>query len=298
MMMTYVQNLQELRASDAFATDANLDLSQFPWLEDKPEVADEEQMVSEARGNLLQNIAKMIEEDGGDRDIAKALADGGLENPSVGATVHVVGKPFSINFRSGSWHGEGVLDNKRRRLTASSRDALINKFMELAKETRRETLHQLTQSERLQIVRVAQSGDVRGAIANYLRLSIGEDRASRYENPSDMLGDESLAETFDDAAALTWFAARPKVQDSEDFQDFLEDYRSGRPLNHDLLDGAWSAFTDSRNRIVFADPQKTRGAAKQSDEPFTGLEQLDALNDDEVDTLFAATKRAAVAGRR
>jgi hypothetical protein len=293
MMMTHVKNLQELRASDAFATDANLDLSQFPWLEDKPEVADEEHLVPEARGNLLQNIAKMMEQDGADRDIAKALADGHLENPAVGATVYVTGQQFSINFRAGTWYGEGTLDHKRHRLTATSRDALINKFMELAKETRRETLHQLTQVEKLLVTRQAQAGDTRGAIAHYLQLAIGEERASRYANPNDMLGDETLAETFDDAAALSWFAARPKVQDSEDFQNYLEDYRSGRPLNHDLLDGAWSAFTDSRNHLVFVDPPRHAKEAAPA-----APESLDDLSDSDVDKLLTGTRRAAVAGRR
>jgi len=131
------------------------------------------------------------------------------------------------------------------------------------------------------VVRVAQSGDTSAAIIKYLEFAIGEERASRYENPTELLGDPALAEVFDECSLLTWYAARPRVQDSEDFQDFLQEYRGGRPLNHDLLDGAFSAFTDRRNRLVFAEPPRD-GQRATTDRTTPTASDLENLSDEEI----------------
>jgi hypothetical protein len=72
----------------------------------------------------------------------------------------------------------------------------------LARRTKKETVQELTEGENLQVVRIAQGGDIRGAIAHYLQLAIGEERANQYENPTDMLGDPALSVVFDDRQGL------------------------------------------------------------------------------------------------
>jgi hypothetical protein len=249
-------------------------------------------LVNESRFSLRQALTDMAEKDGNDPEVARVLAEAGIENPSMPTTVHISGQPFTIRYENELWRGEGVLDHKRHRLTANSRDELIGKFMALARRTKKETVQE---GEKLQVVRIAQGGDIRGAIAHYLELAIGEERANQYENPTDMLGDPGLSVVFDEAAALTWFASRPRVQDSEEFQGFLQDYRGGRPLNHDLLDGAWATFNDKRNLLIFAPMPGAQEATE-------GAEQLDDLSDTDVEKLMASTKReyvkTALAGRR
>src|SRR5713226_5826542 len=137
--------LEEIRRSDPFISeDSHIDLSAYPWLTplaDAP-VEDEEfgGLVNESRVNLRKALTDMGEKEGRDPEVAHVLAEAGLENPSLPATVYIADKPFTIVFEQGLWRGEGVLNRMRHRLTAKSRDELINKLMALARKVKRETV--------------------------------------------------------------------------------------------------------------------------------------------------------------
>ena len=99
-----------------------------------------------------------------------------------------------------------------------------------------------------------------------------------------MLGDPALAEVFDDAAMLTWYAARPNVRDSEEWSSFLDDYAGNRPLSHGLLDGAWAAFEKQQHTsALFATVRQTEKAPT--------AKQIDDLDDASVDRLMVDTKK-------
>ncbi len=214
-------------------------------------------LVSESRTRLRDVLPKMVEQAGSDPEIARLLKEAGIENPNAPSIVHVCDEPFKVFFDQNTWRSTGTLAGIKYNVTAEDREGLLGKLTQLARRVEAERIHELTESERLQVVRLAQSGDVRGAIALHLRLSIGEERANQYENPNEMMGDRALAGAFDEAAALTWFAARPQVQDSAEFQEFLERYRGGRPLTHDLLDGAHARFQeDQYKRTPLLPPKK------------------------------------------
>ncbi len=187
----------------------------------------------------------------------KAFIEEQVAEQTPATVVHVLDEPFAVFYDKGTWRSTGKLNGMKHALTGKSREEVLDKLVRLGQRVEAERVHELTESERLQVVRLAQSGDVRGAIALHLRIAIGEERASQYENQNEMLSDPALSEAFDDAAALTWFAARPQVQDSAEFQEFLERYRGGRPLTHDLLDGAHARFQeDQYKRTPLLPPKK------------------------------------------
>jgi len=278
--------MEEVRRSDPFLSeDSNIDFSSYPWLTplaDTP-VDDGKFAPVDTRGMGMGSSALKQFLSAPDREAIEGLKDPELlkkydEQHGSGTTVYASNVPFQISQRDGKWRATGkTTDGTVHCFTADTRDGLFPKITSAVKEN---AVRDLTESERLQTVRIAQGGDTSAAITHYLRLAIGEERAARYENPNAMLGDATLAGVFDDAAALTWFASRPRVQDSEEFQDFLQEYRGGRPLNHDLLDGAWENFTSTRNRLVFANPPRdTRAQAERT--PTTAA--LENMTDGEIE---------------
>jgi hypothetical protein len=156
--------------------------------------------------------------------------------------------------------------------------------MEAVKET---TVRELTPSQRLEVVRMAQSGNTQGAIARHLEYAIGE-RGSRYKNPNEMLGDVELAEVFDDAALLSWYSSRSNVQDSEQWNGFLDEYAGGRPYTHALLDGAWSAFEKQQHTSALFAPVREADKPASSREIGKGLEDA---SDADIEKMMTSTKR-------
>jgi hypothetical protein len=210
------------------------------------------------------------------------------EQRGSGTTVYANGIPFQVFQRDGKWRAKGTVNGQAHRFTADTRDELFPKMTRVAYEN---SLRELTESQKLQVVRLAQSGDTSGAIVRYLEYALGEKRGSRYENPNELLGDPALTEVFDDAAALTWFASRPKVEDSDDFQSFLQDYRGGRPLNHDLLDGAWAAFEKQEYMSIL--PRAVRNA-EQPATPHAIQTALEDASDADIENMMTSTKREFV----
>jgi hypothetical protein len=204
------------------------------------------------------------------------------EQQGDGTTVYANEIRFKIYQRDGRWHAKGKTpDGTVHRFSSDTRDSLFPKISQAVREN---TVRALTDAERLQVVRIAQSGDTQGAIVRYLRYAIGDERGANYADHTEMLGDPALAEVFDDAAVLTWFAARPNVSDSQEWSSFLDNYAGNRPLSHGLLDGAWTAFEkQQRTSALFA-------PVRETEKPPTAR-QIDDLDDASVDRLMVDTKK-------
>lgn len=283
--MTHVKDLAELRRTDPFASGANLSLEAYPWLQQQSEPTFEDDkfapLDTRGQGAGSSGLKKFLGNP--DRESVVELRDLELlrkydEQHGSGTTVYANGVPFQISQRGDKWHAKGKTpDGTVHRFSASSRDAL---FPRISRAVEENAVKELTPSQRLEVVRVAQAGNVGAAIVRYLEFAIGEKRAARYASPNQMLGDPTLADIFDEAASVTWFAARPKARDSEEFQEFLQEYRGNRPLNHDLLDGAYESFTERSHRLIYAPLQETQQ---------TKPESLDNLSDQEVERLLAKT---------
>lgn len=244
-------------------------------------------MVSESRTRLRDALPKMVEEGGRDPEIARLLKEAGIENPNAPSIVHVCEEPFKVFFDRSTWRATGTLAGMKYQLSAESRDAILDKLIHLGQRVQAENIHQLTASERVQVVRLSQAGDITAAIALFCELAIGQERASQYASPNEMLADAALAEVFDEAALLTWFASHSNVQDSDEWNTFLENYAGGRPYTHQLLDGAWKAFREEQYKRTPLLPRK-------KEEPVTPREitaGLEEMSDEQINKQFWATAR-------
>jgi hypothetical protein len=291
--------LEEIRSSDPFRAggdDIHLDLSSYPHLVPLADTSPEDDQFApvDTRGMGAGSSALKQFLSAPDREAIEGLKDPELlkkydEQHGSGTTVYASSIPFQISQRGDKWHAKGTTpDGAVHRFTADTRDGLYPK---ITNAVRQKTVRQLTESEKLQTVRMAQSGDTTGAIAYYLRLAIGEERASRYADPTEMLGDTALAEVFDECSLLTWFAGRPNVQDSEEFSGFLGQYAGRRPLTHSLLDGCWAAFEKEQRMSIL--PRAVRNA-EQPATPHEIQTALEDASDADIENMMTSTKREFV----
>jgi hypothetical protein len=294
--VTKAAQLDAILKSDPFySSDTNLDLSAFPHLQESLAAPEPEEKFAplDTRGMGLGSSDLKALLRNPDREAIKELRDPELlrrfdEEHGDGRTVYAGGVPFQIAHRDGRWRAKGETPNGTvHRFTAATRDDLFPKINRAVSEN---TVRELSPGERLECVRLAQSGQIREAIARYLEFAIGRARASRYDDANALLGDPALTEVFDDACMLTWFAARPNVQDSDDWGAFLQNYAGGRPLTHDLLDGAWHSFEHQHTSHLL----DTR--LLDAREPT--VTDLNDLDDETINKTFWSTlKHAARSGR-
>lgn len=281
--MTQVKNLEELRRTDPFAAGANLSLEAYPWLLPQPEVTEDEKFAPvDTRGMGIgsSGLKKFLSNP--DRESVAELRDPETlkrfdEELGAGAIVYANGLQFHLKQHQGRWHARGkTSDGVEHRFTSSTRDGLFPKISAAVKQG---TVHELTKTERLQIIRRAQSGDTEGAIFRYLELALGYERAAKFSDPYAMLSDPTLVDVFDDCTLLTWYATR-NVQDTTELNDYIDEYAGDRPLTHALLDAAHESFTERSHRLIYAPPQETQQ---------TKPESMDNLSDQEIERLLAKT---------
>jgi hypothetical protein len=195
-----------------------------------------------------------------------------------GATVvHVGDNEFRIFFKDGQYHADGEAHGKRRRYSAPDRDALYAKLMKLAAKPT--AIRQLTEAQLLEVARIAGSGDRVGAINTFLEHAIPEALAERYDDPHQIVNDPTLRSFMDDVCEYVWLNSRLDATDSDDWQDWKARFVGQRPVSCALLDNAWEAFTDKRNRLVFADLPRTQ---EQPPESAPTISDLENLTDDEI----------------
>ncbi len=269
---------------------AQLDTRGLPGFDEQPEESFIDDrfggLVNESHVNLRQALTDMAEKEGRDPDVARVLAEAGIENPSLPATVYVADKPFTIVFEQGLWRGEGVLNRVRHRLTAKSRDELINKLMALARKVKRETvIEELTETQLTEVARTAQRDRVQ-SINLYLSYAFPDVEENDAEQ---IVNDPRLADFLARVCEFVWLNSRLDATDSEDWQDYKSQFIGQRPVSCALLDNAWTEFSSSRNRLVF-----TPAREKPEPEAAATTEQLDDLSDEAVDKLMASTKREYV----
>src|SRR5258708_22161013 len=199
-MTTRAQKVDEILRTDPFYDPSvNLDLSSFGQFQTLADAADDvdEFAPLDTRGMGLGSSALKRFLNAPDREAIQELSDPDalkkydLEHGS-GETVYASNVPFKITQRDGKWHAKGKTpDGTVHRFSGDSRDSL---FPKISRAVRENTVRELTAAERLQVVRIAQSGDTQGAIVRYLEFAIGEERGGNYADHTEMLGDVNLAE--------------------------------------------------------------------------------------------------------
>lgn len=290
--MPQVKTIEELRKSDPFADGANLDLSQYPYIREENRAsvvrADKDDVHLVADGshtNLLKNVEQMIERDGGDREIADVLKAGGIENPRALSVFNIEGQSITISYSGGCWVGEGIVGDKKRRLTSTDREQLLGKFAALARKSKRETIQELTEGQLTEVARMAQRDRV-AAINIYLGHAFPQGYAEN-NDADQIVNDPRLANFLAHVCSFVWLNSRLDATDSEDWRDFAAQFCGDRPVSCALLDNAWAAFTDSRNRLIFTDlPRHTQEEAPAA------AERLDDLSDDEINATYKGVARA------
>lgn len=241
-------------------------------------------MVNVPHLNLRKALTDMAEKDGNDPEIARVLAEAGIENLAIPSTVHIAGMPFTIRYDAGVWRGEGVVDHKRHRLTGKDKAELIDKFMALARKVKKESIRDLTEGQLTEVARVAQRDRV-AAINIYLSYAFPDNFAE--ENDAlEIVNNPRYAEFLAMVTEFVWANSRLDSTDSEDWQEFKAQFIGNRPLSCAALDFAWESFTNKRNRLVFAEPPRDKVEA-----PVVPA-SLDDLSDEEIAETYKNVARA------
>ena len=97
---------------------------------------------------------------------------------------------------------------------------------------------------------------------------------------------------MDGVCEYVWHHSRLDASDSEDWQDYKSQYVGNRPVSCQLLDNAWTEFSSSRNRLVFAH-------LKEEPEPQPVAADLENMTDAEINATYKGVARSfAQSGRR
>lgn len=215
-------------------------------------------------------------------------------------TVHANGNEFRVFYRDNAWHADGEVAGSRRRYSDRDRDMLLSKLAQITKP--QNEFRSLTESEKLQVIRFAQSGDKLTAIGMFLKFTIGEKRASQYDSPLDMLADPTLMPVLNQCAEYVWFHSKPHALDTPEWHSFKNRTLAGRPANFEILDAIWLQYQNHLEEQNTQSQLRPPTDDEPEETPREALDKLNALDDSEVDDLMHSTRqqfaREVRAGRR
>jgi hypothetical protein len=263
------QRIDEILKNDPWYTaDTRLDLSQFPHLIPRESTQEDKFAPLDTRGTGSNELKEFLTQQTAERDAG----------PSV---VHVGEHKFRITYRDGVWTADGEVNGQRHRYTAPDREALLGKLMKVA----RPAIRELTQAQRLEVVRMCQAGEKYKAIDLYIHYALGH----LHRSDEQLLADPALLPLLDQIAEETWFYSEPDAPDSEEWHAFKEQFAANRPLNHDILDSAFAAFKEAAPRVREMD---------EAEEPEEPEPDLNDLSDEEVQKVYTATVRQSARSAR
>lgn len=110
--------------------------------------------------------------------------------------------------------------------------ALSEGFLRLSPGVSKE----LTRAEKLTVARIAQAGDVPGAIEEYLKFALP---GTTSEQLLDVISDPDYLPLCNESVYFTFINSTPGYIDNETNRSFIEDYCGDRPFNLNLLQAAF-----------------------------------------------------------
>jgi hypothetical protein len=161
-------------------------------------------------------------------------------------------------------------------LTATYRALQNEGMLEVAAGTAR----QLSSSERLKVMRMAQSGRTDAAIGDYLRYALDGE-----EPTLDMVTDPAYSPLCNEAVLYVFEAAEIDYSPTEERRAFLLRYAANRPLTIALLSQAWQLC--KQHEASYA-RQEIISQVRPETQPPTERE-IDALDDNQIDALYHAS---------
>ena len=165
-------------------------------------------------------------------------------------------------------------------LEAAYRDLLSDGLLRVPANT----VRQLNEFEKLEVIRLAQSGQVEAALQTYLSRALNDD------NPSVAVAtDPSLISVCDAAVLFVFINATADFSPTEQRLNFIKQYAAGRPLNLQLIGAAWQQCKAEEKSAL-----RSEMLGLHSDVPATReavVENLDEMSDDEINNLYRGTRK-------
>jgi hypothetical protein len=143
----------------------------------------------------------------------------------------------------------------------------------------------LSERERLHVIRLAQSGNTQGAIDEFLRCALDEDSLSL-----DIISDPDYRGVIDSSVLFVFESATADYSPSDERRNFLLRYAAGRPLTFPLLNQAWSTL--KAREASYARTEILDSFQRRESEPPPSLKQMDELDDEAFDRLYHDTLRS------
>ncbi len=268
-----------------------LDLSSFPHLQPPAKEEENERFAplsNDRPMRLRKEINRMVNEYSNDPEIVGTLKAAGVENLAAPHKFYLSTGDEAVVFlgKDNVWRVTVFFDGRQQTIkcaSATSRDDAMTGANKWLNSKRGPTFKELTEEQRLTVSRMCTQGQLESALMTYLLYKCGE-------VDHDFSTDPRYLPAIDEAAFFIFHNATPEFVDSQEFQDFLSNFRGDRPLSLPLLRAcfsAWKQHEQKAERGLILEQIENRDNQADSEGP--SYEELDALPDDELFSLRDAT---------
>ena len=145
------------------------------------------------------------------------------------------------------------------------------------------TARNLTAQERLHVIRIAQQGNVGGAISQFLQYALDNDVLS-----NDLIYDPAYRKICDRATLFCFEASQLDYTPTPEHREFFRRYCADRPLTVALLQQAWTAC--QRNESLH-ERDELLGINQRQEAEAPSQPDFDALDDESLDQLYHQSVR-------
>lgn len=237
---------------------------------------------------LRNELVRFVNANSRDAEVRRILEKEGIENPSNPKTVILPGGVEGRVFcKDGSWHCIVQTNGARRTFVGDSYDSTVVSAARALGKHRASDIRDLTEAEKLEIIRYSQLGLTQDAIGRYVYFAIGK---REIDSAFEILDDPRYRPLCDEAVWFVWSHAKNDFAPTPEREEFIKRFVAERPLTVALLDAAWKACQSAER-----DAAGSLKAHIPPDEPEPNQHEiargLEDLGDEEVRNLLGQTLR-------
>ncbi len=211
-------------------------------------------------------------------EVAQVLADAGIENPRIRRKFYLSdGAEGAIFADDAGFHAQIVMGGQTLTFTAGDKDDAMAAAERHANSLRAPHFKEISDEQRLNIVRLAQNGSWQEAIGAFLYFRLGDVVTDMH--PEQIASTPEFLPVMNESVYFVWRHANNSYVPSPQAEESLARFVGDRPLTMQLCNAWWLAYQDhlGQRRAAQADaPENERQPAATQEQIQEELESLPA----------------------
>jgi hypothetical protein len=241
---------------------------------------------SQIIGGFRNELERLANSD--NKEVIAALADAGVTSPRVPRRFYLSNSQEAVVWADDAgWHSAAIFNGEQINFSAATRDEVLMLPERHLQQNSGPHFKEISEAQKLNVVRLAQNRDVLTALGSYLYFRIGDEATDMH--PEEIASNPKFLPVMNEAVYFVFRHANNAYFPTPEAEASLAKFAGDRPLTLALCNAWWLAYQDDIGQRRAAQAPAPEKELVPSQEEVTA--EMETLGDSALEKLRSQTMR-------